>query len=156
MTVARGLADERDAALGEALVKTDATKETPAVPPAIDVSGTGKDLYSTATPRTAPESMPERFSLGRERGRATEKAELVAGLKPAEEPILGQKLQRPKVGLQDVREYGEGLGGITAGGEAEGEISQQPPFAPASAIELVTLPRRDKVQLTIYNSADLT
>jgi len=35
-------------------------------------------------------------------------------------------------------------------------ISEQPPFAPASAIELVTLPRRDKVQLTIYNSADFT
>ncbi len=35
-------------------------------------------------------------------------------------------------------------------------ISEEPPFAPASAIELVTLPRRDKVQLTIYNSADLT
>jgi len=32
----------------------------------------------------------------------------------------------------------------------------QPPFAPASAIELVTLPRRESVQLTIYNSADLT
>ncbi|MHC4647686.1 MAG: DUF4139 domain-containing protein [Planctomycetota bacterium] len=39
---------------------------------------------------------------------------------------------------------------------AEGEIPEQPPFAPASAIELVTLPRRDKVQVTIYNSADLT
>jgi len=39
---------------------------------------------------------------------------------------------------------------------ADEEISEQPPFAPASAIELVTLPRRDKVQLTIYNSADLT
>jgi hypothetical protein len=35
-------------------------------------------------------------------------------------------------------------------------ISEQAPFAPASAIELVVLPRRDKVQLTIYNSADLT
>ncbi|MDT8303494.1 MAG: hypothetical protein RQ760_18590, partial [Sedimentisphaerales bacterium] len=35
-------------------------------------------------------------------------------------------------------------------------ISEQPPFAPASAIELVTLPRRDKVQLTIYNSSDMT
>jgi hypothetical protein len=30
------------------------------------------------------------------------------------------------------------------------------PFAPASAIELVTLPRRENVQITIYNSADLT
>ncbi len=38
----------------------------------------------------------------------------------------------------------------------EERISEQPPFAPASAIELVVLPRRDKVQLTIYNSADLT
>jgi hypothetical protein len=36
------------------------------------------------------------------------------------------------------------------------DIFERPPFAPASAIELVVLPRRDKVQLTIYNSADLT
>ena len=42
------------------------------------------------------------------------------------------------------------------GGTAADAIPEQPPFAPASAIELVTLPRRDKVQLTIYNSADLT
>lgn len=34
--------------------------------------------------------------------------------------------------------------------------SEPPPFAPASAIELVTLPRRESVQLTIYNPADLT
>jgi hypothetical protein len=39
---------------------------------------------------------------------------------------------------------------------AEPGIPEQAPFAPASAIELVTLPRRDNVQLTIYNSADLT
>jgi len=42
------------------------------------------------------------------------------------------------------------------GNVAANVIPEQPPFAPASAIELVTLPRRDKVQLTIYNSADLT
>jgi len=36
------------------------------------------------------------------------------------------------------------------------QIEQAEPFAPASAIELVTLPRRQWVQLTIYNSADLT
>jgi len=35
-------------------------------------------------------------------------------------------------------------------------IPDKPPFAPASAIELVTLPRRDNVQVTIYNSADMT
>jgi hypothetical protein len=31
-------------------------------------------------------------------------------------------------------------------------ISDEPPFAPASAIELVVLPRRESIQLTIYNS----
>jgi hypothetical protein len=36
------------------------------------------------------------------------------------------------------------------------EVAGQPPFAPASAIELVVLPRRENVQLTIYNGADLT
>ena len=35
-------------------------------------------------------------------------------------------------------------------------MPDNPPFAPASAIELVVLPRRDNVQITIYNSADLT
>jgi len=44
----------------------------------------------------------------------------------------------------------------TVGALAESDIPEQAPFAPASAIELVTLPRRDNVQLTIYNSADLT
>ncbi|HUU16506.1 MAG TPA: DUF4139 domain-containing protein [Sedimentisphaerales bacterium] len=42
------------------------------------------------------------------------------------------------------------------GETAADTIPEQPPFAPASAIELVTLPRREEVQLTIYNSADLT
>ncbi|MHC5200178.1 MAG: hypothetical protein ACYSO1_08745, partial [Planctomycetota bacterium] len=36
------------------------------------------------------------------------------------------------------------------------EIPDEPPFAPASAIELVVLPKPDKSQVTIYNSKDLT
>jgi hypothetical protein len=36
------------------------------------------------------------------------------------------------------------------------QIPDKPPFAPASAIELVVLPSPDKMQVTIYNSADLT
>jgi hypothetical protein len=32
------------------------------------------------------------------------------------------------------------------------DVFEKPPFAPASAIELVVLPRRENVQLTIYNS----
>jgi len=46
--------------------------------------------------------------------------------------------------------------GIVADRLAEEIMPEKPPFAPASAIELVTLPRRDNVQITIYNSADLT
>jgi hypothetical protein len=36
------------------------------------------------------------------------------------------------------------------------KIADKAPFAPASAIELVVLPSPDKMQVTIYNSADLT
>jgi len=35
-------------------------------------------------------------------------------------------------------------------------IPDKPPFAPASAIELVVLPKPDAMQLTIYNAEDLT
>jgi hypothetical protein len=35
---------------------------------------------------------------------------------------------------------------------AKAAIPDEPPFAPASAIELVVLPKRENVQLTIYNS----
>jgi hypothetical protein len=44
----------------------------------------------------------------------------------------------------------------TATAQPDMAIDEQPPFAPASAIELVVLPRREDVQLTIYNAADLT
>lgn len=40
--------------------------------------------------------------------------------------------------------------------KADAAIEEVPPFAPASAIELNVLPRRDTLQLTIYNAADLT
>ncbi|MCE5186542.1 MAG: hypothetical protein LLF76_10495 [Planctomycetaceae bacterium] len=36
------------------------------------------------------------------------------------------------------------------------EIPDKPPFAPASSIELVILPRPEATQVTIYNAADLT
>jgi hypothetical protein len=55
----------------------------------------------------------------------------------------GAEIDKPSLELAKVELIGE-------------EISERPPFAPASAIELVVLPRRDNVQLTIYNSADLT
>jgi hypothetical protein len=66
-----------------------------------------------------------------------------------EEPgVLVAKPSEPEGYLADAR-----TAGSIAGGAA---ISEDAPFAPASAIELVTLPRRENVQVTIYNSADLT
>ena len=64
-----------------------------------------------------------------------------------EEPVLlAAKPSEPE-------RYLAGPAGTVAG---EAAISEEAPFAPASAIELVTLPRRENVQITIYNSADLT
>ncbi len=51
---------------------------------------------------------------------------------------------------------GTGMRGIADDMITGAEVPEKAPFAPASAIELVTLPRRDNVQITIYNSADLT
>ncbi len=58
---------------------------------------------------------------------------------------------------QSVKELADTAAMVGAAGIALSDsIAAKPPFAPASAIELVVLPRREKVQLTIYNSADLT
>ncbi len=56
--------------------------------------------------------------------------------------------------VPQVPESGAPVG--TAGVAQVDAIEEKPPFAPASAIELVVLPRRESVQLTIYNGADLT
>lgn len=54
----------------------------------------------------------------------------------------------------------EGLASVevpaTAQVVSQEDIADKPPFAPASAIELVVLPKPDQMQVTIYNSADLT
>jgi len=98
----------------------------------------------------------------------TKKREVAKGPMPAaEEMVLASKpeitsaerLDKDVVGKRTLamapREKGADRY-AAIGGTAAAAIPEQPPFAPASAIELVTLPRRDKVQLTIYNSADLT
>ncbi|MHC4426259.1 MAG: hypothetical protein ACYSYV_09200, partial [Planctomycetota bacterium] len=142
LMVAKRFDREGDVTLGEALAPTDAARQTPAVPPAIDAGGAGKDPYSTITSRTAQEPVPEQPSLALEPGLATDKAEVAAGTKPVQESVLDQKLERVEVRFEDAPEYGERLAGIAAGNVADEAIFQQPPFAPASAIELVTLPRR--------------
>jgi len=51
------------------------------------------------------------------------------------------------------KEAGKYLESAAIGEAAADVMPQPPPFVPASAIELVVLPRREKVQLTIYNSS---
>jgi len=58
-------------------------------------------------------------------------------------PVEGQKV----TAMFDETAFEDAGAGIE-----DGDISEKPPFAPASAIELVTLPKRENVQLTIYNS----
>ncbi len=76
--------------------------------------------------------------------------------KPAER-LLVTRAKEEKAELEGEFEQPSGHG-VRRGATASQRVPAEPgpPFAPASAIELVTLPRRDKVQLTIYNSADLT
>ncbi len=73
--------------------------------------------------------------------------------RPAERLLVAQANEE-KAELEEEFEQPSGHG-VLASAEP-GPAEPGPPFAPASAIELVVLPRRDKVQLTIYNSADLT
>ena len=63
--------------------------------------------------------------------------------------------RRAKGGLKRIGET-EAVTLMAASAAQPEEIAEKPPFAPASAIELVVLPRREDVQLTIYNAADLT
>jgi len=156
LMVAKGLDDKADAPLGETWAMRDVARGQPAVPSAVDVLGAGKDLDSSGAGRIAQEARPEEVAFARERGWPMEKEKLAAATKPVKESLLDQEPQRSEYGFQDVREYRERLAGVAGGDVAKEGISEQPPFAPASAIELVVLPRRDKVQLTIYNSADLT
>ena len=75
----------------------------------------------------------------------------------AERPAaLDKKVAAPVLGLELAPESAA-VAPAVAGSMARAEsIDEKPPFAPASAIELVVLPRRENVQLTIYNAADLT
>jgi len=91
-------------------------------------------------------------------------AVLVAGLvllfsQPSKEPARPREVSvQPKpeaLGMITPSSLADGGSGRPIADDAEA-IAEKPPFAPASAIELVVLPRRDETQLTIYNSADLT
>ncbi len=78
----------------------------------------------------------------------------VGDLAPGDVKTLTQDISNDTMSMR--RRSGSAITADGARSVAPEPTSEQPPFAPASAIELVTLPRRDKVQITIYNSADLT
>ena len=91
-------------------------------------------------------------------------ASLHKGMAPEPERLVaaGRTLDKGKsagakglVRSVPVRAYEETPYGVSVNALND-TIEEKPPFAPASAIELVVLPRRQDVQLTIYNAADLT
>jgi hypothetical protein len=93
-----------------------------------------------------------------EPGLPSQRIGVAAAIKPVEDMAVAENLPKSRA-WESLPERGRPSGGsgvVTAGPFVAGQASEQPPFAPASAIELVVLPRRDQVQLTIYNAADLT
>jgi hypothetical protein len=150
MMVAKGLADERDATMAETLATNQVATEPASMPSAMDVSGAVQDLEGAAASRPDPRTKPDQYAFAPYRERAPTTESRGEATTPAQVPVQDQEVQSLTVGLEDARKYSTELAGTA------GEIPEEPPFAPASAIELVTLPRRDNVQLTIYNSADLT
>jgi hypothetical protein len=93
-----------------------------------------------------------------ELGLPSQRTKVAAAAKPMGDMPLAENLPKLRE-LESLPERGRLPGefaGMMGGPIVAGQGSEQPPFAPASAIELVVLPRREQVQLTIYNSADLT
>ena len=151
--VAKDLAREKGARLEQSLADRGmATRSAPA-PSITSVDGPAESFG--VAPETRPDadtSSPEyAFAPPRGRGPATEKADEIARLSAGRAPITDLAVARAGK-PQDA----ERIAGLAGAESTVAKISEKPPFAPASAIELVTLPRRDSVQLTIYNSADLT
>jgi len=90
--------------------------------------------------------VPEPDKVKVEKGTGIEEKQMANG--------VGISRSDPKLTDVEITPEPSGTSGWRDIGEEED--GEKPPFAPASNIELVVLPRRDKVQLTIYNSADLT
>jgi len=147
MLVAKELADESATMLEEALVSRQTARKSAAAPPVADTASPTDKFGTDPTSRPDTPTEADLYAYAPGRGPAPD----TAGTRPVRLPTLEQE-----VDLKDAPEFGTQLAATVRRKLAGAEISEEPPFAPASAIELVTLPRRDDVQLTIYNSADLT
>jgi hypothetical protein len=72
---------------------------------------------------------------------------------PTKQPVPGHSERSEESHVP--RAEGDGMLGAVKIVSADA-IPDEPPFAPASAIELVVLPKPDTMQVTIYNAEDLT
>ncbi len=157
MLVAKDLADERNAKLQEALASRQMASKSAAAPPGADAASPTDSLGAVAP--SWPDSQPEldQYAFAPSvQERAPTTAGSGAAAIPTQVRVSDQQVQSLTVGPEDSPTYATELAAADVSGLTARQIPEKPPFAPASAIELVTLPRRDNVQLTIYNSADLT
>ena len=148
--VAKDLADKEAVQLQEALLSRQMAGKSPAAPPAASPIGPADSFGTAAATRPDSQPQPDQYAF------APTAAGGGAAVTPVQVPALSQQVQSLAAESEDRRKSGTELASTVGVRSDAGEIPEKPPFAPASAIELVTLPRRDNVQLTIYNSADLT
>ncbi|MHC4143817.1 MAG: DUF4139 domain-containing protein [Planctomycetota bacterium] len=153
--VAKKLGDERGVQSEEALANKLAMKSVAAPSPASPDSPADK-FSGDPTSRPDASTSPRHYAFAPPgQGPVPEKMDEAAMLSAARAPTT-DPTQRTAVTWAETPEDVKIVAGTALGESVVAKISEKPPFAPASAIELVTLPRRDNVQLTIYNSADLT
>lgn len=149
--------DEKNAPLERAFAKKQVAMRSAPATSATSVESRAENL--TAEPTTPLDAnistRSYAFAPKHERESTPEKTDETPMLHPASESAPKQQELTTVAGTERP-ETMEISAGVAQGKPVVAKISEKPPFAPASAIELVTLPRRDSVQLTIYNSADLT
>ena len=157
MLVAKDLAGEKGSRLEESLGdRRIAARSAPAPSiTSVDEPAESFGIAPKARPDADASSQRYAFAPTRGRGPAPEKKDeavmLSTGRAPTTDPT-----QRTTAAWAEKPQDAKTIAGVAGAESVVVKISEKPPFAPASAIELVTLPRRDSVQLTICNSADLT
>lgn len=154
-TVASAPAEEGAPQLQKTLSDRQVALKPAATPSITSANGPADSLGAAGSEAQAPAQADRYAFSARRRQSAPEKADEADWLSVGQQPDF-EMMQDVTVASAETARDVKRFAGIAGGALADTEISEKPPFAPASAIELVTLPRRDSVQLTIYNSADLT
>ncbi len=121
----------------------------------ISLPGTDTKLEETQDIDTVNELKSETIERGFAEETTKEPA-MISGRRDISEKAFAYTPSAKDESPQPVLGFATESDAIEKPSEFKEDIIEQPPFAPASSIELVTLPRRENVQLTIYNSADLT